>query len=203
MEHAKGAIYELLEVGVVCNNAIIDNETLLGQPTEGALLAAAMKVSLRFSFSHIRKFDFINFFFFLKSQHGMYGVGEKYLRLHEQPFNSENKMMAVKVVPKYSDNKEEIFFVKGALEKILQQCKKYRTSNGVVPLNVKKEQDFLAEAFEIGRKGLRGKSFLFFLHKKKIHFHFLIVIFFTDFSGCSRSWEFNARFNLSRHCRNL
>jgi hypothetical protein len=28
----------------VCNNAVINSDTLLGQPTEGALLAAGMKV---------------------------------------------------------------------------------------------------------------------------------------------------------------
>lgn len=33
----------------------------------------------------------------------MYGVGEKYVRLQEYPFSSEQKMMAVKCVPKYSD----------------------------------------------------------------------------------------------------
>jgi Ca2+-transporting ATPase len=47
--------------------------------------------------------------------------------------------------------------VKGALEKVLQQCTKY-ASNGVYhPLNTKREQDYLAEAYEIGRKGLRGE----------------------------------------------
>lgn len=42
---AKQSITALLEAGAVCNNAIIMSDTLLGQPTEGALLAAAMKVS--------------------------------------------------------------------------------------------------------------------------------------------------------------
>lgn len=46
LERAKEAIYDLLEVGCVCNNAMINDETLLGQPTEGALLAVAMKVNL-------------------------------------------------------------------------------------------------------------------------------------------------------------
>jgi Ca2+-transporting ATPase len=57
----------------------------------------------------------------------------------------------------FLQKKEELYFVKGALEKVLQQCTKY-SSNGVFhPLNTKKEQDYLAEAYEIGRKGLRGK----------------------------------------------
>jgi hypothetical protein len=32
------------QVGCVCNNAVIHADTLHGQPTEGALLAAGMKV---------------------------------------------------------------------------------------------------------------------------------------------------------------
>ncbi|XP_054285623.1 calcium-transporting ATPase type 2C member 1 isoform X2 [Macrosteles quadrilineatus] len=130
VDKARESIYRLLEVGCVCNNAVINGETLLGQPTEGALLAVANK-------------------------NNMYGVAEKYVRLQEYPFSSEQKMMAVKVVPKYDDNKEDIFFVKGALEKVLQQCTKYMSNGTTQPLNVKKEQEYLAEAYEIGRKGLR------------------------------------------------
>uniref|UniRef100_A0A1B6DL98 Calcium-transporting ATPase n=2 Tax=Clastoptera arizonana TaxID=38151 RepID=A0A1B6DL98_9HEMI len=129
-ERARESIYRLLEVGCLCNNAVINGDVLLGQPTEGALLAAAMK-------------------------NGMYGVHEKYIRLQEYPFSSEQKIMAVKCIPKYGDNKEEIYFVKGALEKILQQCTKYLFNGSLHPLNAKKEQEYLAEAYEIGRKGLR------------------------------------------------
>ena len=50
----------------------------MGQPTEGALLAVAMK-------------------------NGMYGVSEKYVRLQEYPFSSEQKMMAVKCTSKYGE----------------------------------------------------------------------------------------------------
>nr|CAD7262441.1 unnamed protein product [Timema shepardi] len=88
-------------------------------------------------------------------EHGMYGVSDKFVRLQEYPFSSEQKMMAVKCISKYGDNKEEIYFVKGALEKILQQCTKYLSNGSLHPLNSKKEQDYLAEAYEIGRKGLR------------------------------------------------
>jgi len=58
----------------------------------------------------------------------------------------------------FIQRQEDVYFVKGALEKVLQQCTKY-ASNGVYhPLNTKKEQDYLAEAYEIGRKGLRGET---------------------------------------------
>lgn len=42
------------------------------------------------------------------------------------------------------------------MEKILQQCTKYLWNGVAHPLNAKKEQEYLAEAYEIGRKGLRG-----------------------------------------------
>ncbi|XP_039284046.1 calcium-transporting ATPase type 2C member 1 isoform X1 [Nilaparvata lugens] len=130
VEHARESIYRLLEIGCVCNNAIITGETLRGQPTEGALLAVAMK-------------------------HGMYGIADKYDRLKEYPFSSEEKMMTVKCKPKYGETNEQIFFVKGAIEKIIERCTKYLWNGTLQQLNDQKKQDFLAEAFEIGRKGLR------------------------------------------------
>ncbi|XP_059608423.1 calcium-transporting ATPase type 2C member 1 isoform X2 [Phlebotomus argentipes] len=139
-EQAKQSIMNLLEVGAVCNNAVIQGETLLGQPTEGALLAVAMKG-------------------------GLYAAAEKYVRVQEYPFSSEQKMMAVKLYPKYGNAKEEIFFVKGALEILLPQCTKYMFGGQVVPLTKKNEAEFMTEAYEVGRKGLRvlalakGRSF--------------------------------------------
>ncbi|XP_011311174.1 calcium-transporting ATPase type 2C member 1 isoform X3 [Fopius arisanus] len=129
-ETAKLAITNVLEVGCICNNAVIQNDTLLGQPTEGAIVAAAMKF-------------------------GMYGTAEKYLRLQEYPFSSDQKMMAVKCISKYSEDKQEIYFVKGALEKILPQCTKYSINGQLYPLNQKKDHELLAEAYEIGQQGLR------------------------------------------------
>ncbi|XP_076621461.1 secretory pathway calcium atpase [Colletes latitarsis] len=127
---ARTAISNMLEVGCVCNNAIIQNDTLLGQPTEGALIALAIK-------------------------YGIYGVADKYLRLQEYPFSSEQKMMAVKCAPKYGENRQEIYFVKGALEKILPQCTKYSANGQVYSLNQKKDEEFLTEAYDIGQQGLR------------------------------------------------
>ncbi|XP_044006529.1 calcium-transporting ATPase type 2C member 1 isoform X4 [Aphidius gifuensis] len=127
---ARISMTTLLEVGSVCNNAIIQNDTLLGQPTEGAIIVAAMK-------------------------YGLYGVSDKYLRLQEYPFSSEQKMMAVKCTSKYTDDRQEIFFAKGAIEKILPQCTKYSSNGQLYPLNQKKDQEFLAEAHEIGLQGLR------------------------------------------------
>lgn len=127
---AKESITNLIEVGAVCNNAIIQNDSLLGQPTEGALLSAAMKC-------------------------GLYAASDKYIRLQEYPFSSEQKMMAVRLTQKYSNNKDEIYFVKGALEMVLPQCTRYKYGGQIIPLTKQTEAEFLAESYEVGRKGLR------------------------------------------------
>ncbi|XP_048526584.1 calcium-transporting ATPase type 2C member 1 isoform X2 [Dendroctonus ponderosae] len=129
-EKARDSVAKLLEVGAVANNALISDENLMGQPTEGALLAAAMK-------------------------HGLYNVADRYVRLQEYPFSSEQKMMAVKCVSKYEANKGEIFFAKGALEKILPNCNGYCVNGAVQPLTPEKNAEFTAECTEIGKKGLR------------------------------------------------
>lgn len=69
--------------------------------------------------------------------------------------SSETKMMAVKCSGKYGDNmNKEIYFVKGAVEKILPQCSRYVSPEGqFVPLTKQKENELLAEAYSIGRKG--------------------------------------------------
>lgn len=131
MDIAKQSITNLLEVGTVCNNAIIQGDVLLGTPTEGALLAAAMK-------------------------NGMYTVGDRYIRTKEYPFSSEQKMMAVSAIPRYNNNnKEENFFVKGAIEMLLPQCTRFMYNGQVMPLTKQNEAEYLSEAYEIGRKGLR------------------------------------------------
>uniref|UniRef100_A0A8P4G0E6 Calcium-transporting ATPase n=1 Tax=Dicentrarchus labrax TaxID=13489 RepID=A0A8P4G0E6_DICLA len=57
------------EVGCVCNDSVIRNHALLGRPTEGALIALAMK-----------------------------SLQQEYVRLEEHPFTSEQKWMAVRCV---------------------------------------------------------------------------------------------------------
>lgn len=132
MEIAKQSINQIVEVGAVCNNAVIQGEVLLGTPTEGALLAVAMK-------------------------NQMYTIGDKYIRTKEFPFSSEQKMMAVLVTPRYStnDNKDEVFFVKGAIEMVLPQCTKFLYNGQAMALTKQSESEYLSEAYEIGRKGLR------------------------------------------------
>lgn len=41
----------------------------------------------------------------------------------------------------------------------MKQCTKYSNGNDKVSLSTKKEQEIYTEAYEIGRKGLRGKLY--------------------------------------------
>lgn len=51
---------------------------------------------------------------------------------------------------------ETIFFVKGALEKILANCSRYYSQGVTLPLTEKAKQEFLREASMMGGAGLRG-----------------------------------------------
>lgn len=130
---ARSSVYNVLEVGCVCNNAAISPEGVLrGQPTEGALLAAAMK-------------------------YGMHACSSNYHRLQEYPFNSELKIMTVRCMPRsaHNENHNEIFFSKGAIEKILQYCKRLHYQGRCLPLTVDHQQRVLGEARQLASQGLR------------------------------------------------
>ena len=121
----------LLEVGCVCNNADITGGQLRGQPTEGALIAAANKLDL-------------------------FGVREKYNRLQEFPFSSDQKVMAVKCVLKFGPKDDDKYYVKGAIEKVLNICTKYSQNDTILTMTTERHNQFLSEANYLGRKGLRG-----------------------------------------------
>ncbi|CAH1779403.1 unnamed protein product [Owenia fusiformis] len=119
---------KVVEAGLVCNNAQIRDGTLLGQPTEGALVALAMKLNLHDSRS-------------------------EYIRLQEWPFNSETKLMAVKCLHKVYQN--EVFFVKGAIERVLQQCNTYSVLDDALHISQNVQKEIYHEASLMGRAGLR------------------------------------------------
>ncbi|VDN01143.1 unnamed protein product, partial [Thelazia callipaeda] len=68
--HSHPSISRIIEIGCICNNAILSEGILIGQPTEGALLVLGMKTRL----DEQAKF---------------------YKRIKEIPFSSETKWMAV------------------------------------------------------------------------------------------------------------
>ncbi|CAF4165350.1 unnamed protein product [Rotaria socialis] len=123
------SISKIVEVGAVCNNAEIINFQLRGQPTEGALLAVAMKMNL----PHLR---------------------EQFHREHEWSFTHEHKWMAVECIPKYNPNETRVYF-KGAIEQVLRMCKQFLYHGTPVQLTDENIREFLMDSNQMAAKGLR------------------------------------------------
>ncbi|XP_077919117.1 calcium-transporting ATPase type 2C member 2 [Halichoerus grypus] len=123
------SVGKLVEAGCVANNAIIRKNAVMGQPTEGALIALAMKMDLS-------------------------DIKDSYVRKKEIPFSSEQKWMAVKCSPKNEDQ-EDIYFMKGAFEEVINYCTMY--NNGGIPLPLTPQQRSFCQQEErrMGSLGLR------------------------------------------------
>ncbi|CAD5123240.1 DgyrCDS11598 [Dimorphilus gyrociliatus] len=123
------SLVKIVEIGVICNNAQIVDGELHGQPTEGAILAAAVKMD-------------------------MYSIRNQYIRLQEWPFNSDTKMMTVKAAVRGNED-AQTYFVKGAVERILQHCTKFNERGVLRPLTNQQYNLFVSQAKNMGRSGLR------------------------------------------------
>ncbi|MEL6158305.1 MAG: cation-transporting P-type ATPase [Cyanobacteria bacterium J06623_5] len=93
-----GALRECLTAGALCNDALLNHEqeqwSVTGDPTEGALLAAAAKADL--------------------SQAGLMGT---HPRLDSIPFESQYQYMAT-----LHDAKRRTIYIKGSVEAIVSRC---------------------------------------------------------------------------------
>nr|XP_054308641.1 calcium-transporting ATPase type 2C member 2 isoform X2 [Pongo pygmaeus] len=117
------------EAGCVANNAVIRKNAVMGQPTEGALMALAMKMDLS-------------------------DIKNSYIRKKEIPFSSEQKWMAVKCSLKTEDQ-EDIYFMKGALEEVIRYCTMYNNGGISLPLTPQQRSFCLQEEKRMGSLGLR------------------------------------------------
>uniref|UniRef100_UPI00398F3A4D calcium-transporting ATPase type 2C member 1 n=1 Tax=Pristiophorus japonicus TaxID=55135 RepID=UPI00398F3A4D len=127
---SKSPISKVVEAGCVCNDAVIRNDTLMGQPTEGALIALAMKM-------------------------GLEGLQQDYVRRAEYPFTSEQKWMAVKCVHRAQQDKAEIYFMKGAYEHVIRFCSNYNSHSQALPLTQQQKELYHQEKTYMGTAGLR------------------------------------------------
>ncbi|GFN89832.1 calcium-transporting ATPase [Plakobranchus ocellatus] len=123
---------KVIEVGFVCNNAELTQEGLMGSPTEGAILGAAMKMQLP-------------------------NLRQQYVRVEEWPFSSETKIMMVKCHP-LGDETNPIWFVKGAMEKVLDRCTHYYNCGQSATLYEKQKLQYLDDAHVLAMRGLRVLS---------------------------------------------
>uniref|UniRef100_A0A8C3Q128 Calcium-transporting ATPase n=1 Tax=Chrysolophus pictus TaxID=9089 RepID=A0A8C3Q128_CHRPC len=120
------SVSKIVEAGCVCNDALIRNNTLMGKPTEGALIALAMKM-------------------------GLDGLQEDYIRKAEYPFSSEQKWMAVKCVHRT----QQVCFMKGAYEQVIRYCTSYNCKGQTLPLVQQQREQYQQEKTSMGSAGLR------------------------------------------------
>ncbi|XP_078457911.1 calcium-transporting ATPase type 2C member 1 isoform X1 [Lampetra fluviatilis] len=133
--YSHASIASVVEAGCICNDAIIrSDKALMGQPTEGALLVLAMKM-------------------------GLADVRGDYIRRREIPFSSEQKWMAVKCVHRTkqcgAQDKAEVYFVKGAFERVIDMCCSFRGQGHTLPLSAQQLVLYKQEETYMGASGLR------------------------------------------------
>ncbi|MED6250911.1 ATPase, P-type (transporting), HAD superfamily, subfamily IC [Ataeniobius toweri] len=128
------SISKIVEVGCVCNDSVIRNHNLLGRPTEGALIALAMKM-------------------------GLESEQQEYVRLEEHPFTSEQKWMAVRCVHRTQQDKTSVYFMKGAYEQVIRFCSSYNSRGSTLPLSHQQRELYQQQISYMGTSGLRVLAF--------------------------------------------
>jgi len=126
-------LFELASVLAGCNNAHIAAEKgkwqVIGDPTEGALLAAAHKIG--------------------RDQEG---IEKEMPKQHEIPFDSDRKMSAV--IRKTSDDNLRAF-INGAPDILLEHCSNIYTGTNIRVLEEKDRQEILIQNTAMAKQGLR------------------------------------------------
>lgn len=129
----------LLIAGLLCNDSVLqkaeDKWTIKGDPTEGALVVAAVKAGL-----HEKELRLEN------------------LRVEEIPFSSERKRMTT--VHQMSDGKRMVF-MKGAPEAVLQRCTHIMEEDGIRELTGQERTRILGINEEMAQAALRVLGFSF------------------------------------------
>jgi Ca2+-transporting ATPase len=134
---------DCLIAGALCNNSILvkskadDNIpnideylwSINGDPTEGAILAAAAKANITNSW-----------------------LNDLYTRVHEIPFDSERKMMSVVC----RTNKDKyLCYTKGAPDILINLCSHFQTNEGIQLLDEKVKNQILQAASDMASQALR------------------------------------------------
>uniref|UniRef100_A0A8D3D969 Calcium-transporting ATPase n=1 Tax=Scophthalmus maximus TaxID=52904 RepID=A0A8D3D969_SCOMX len=152
------SISRIVEVGCVCNDSVIRNHTLLGRPTEGALIALAMKM-------------------------GLESLQQEYVRLEELPFSSEQKWMSVRCVHRSQQDKSGLYFMKGAYEQVIRFCGSYNSRGSTLPLTHQQRELYQQQISYMGSGGLRVLAFASGSEKGNLTFLGLVGIIDPPRSG--------------------
>ena len=132
-EHA--ALRSALVAGALCNDAHLRTEdgrpTLVGDPTEGALIVVAAKGGV-----------------------DPEGIRSELPRVGEVPFDSTAKFMAT-LHPHPDDERRALVVVKGAPDVVLARCSQVVLDDGPLDIDDARRSELLAANDELGSEGLR------------------------------------------------
>jgi Ca2+-transporting ATPase len=138
------ALTYLLESCVLCNDAVlqVDPDTkdwiILGDPTEGALLALAGKGGME-----------------------QEALNNRIPRTAEIPFSSERKRMSVICEGVEAQDSPFTMFVKGSPELVLEHCQGYQTNDQIQNLTPELRERVLAANNNMAGRGLRVLGFAY------------------------------------------
>lgn len=126
-------LLELLTVGALCNRSQVAHDaatgkwTIVGDPTEGALVVAALKASVQIKDRDRRV-------------------------LREIPFSSDRKAMSVVL---RRDVAPDVLYTKGAPEVVLGMCTRELRRGAIEPLSETRRSEVLAAAHGMAERALR------------------------------------------------
>ncbi len=129
-----GGVKEVLEIGILCNNARDEGDEILGDMTEVALIRAGKKIGLN------------------KKK-----LTEKNIKVKEFPFDSTRKMMSI--VRK--DGSIKTSYVKGAPLFVLNKCTREFINGKVRLMSSKRKSELVKVLRDMENRGLRVLGFGF------------------------------------------
>ncbi|ABA88151.1 calcium-translocating P-type ATPase [Syntrophotalea carbinolica DSM 2380] len=131
---ADETLRDFLRAGALCSNASLSETqgqwSLIGDPTEGALVTAACKAGLE--------------------REALTAAG--WQRRDELPFDSDLRYMAVRCA---TPEKGEVIYLKGAPDVVLGMCRSIRQNSGEAPLDESLKASICRENSRLAAEGLR------------------------------------------------
>ncbi len=123
----------LLQIGALCNNSSIDEQNVLGDPTESALLVVASKSGMKIK-----------------------EIKKQFERVSEIPFSSERMLMTT--IHK-TPTGNQVAYVKGSPERILELCKFANFDDKKKIIDEKLRKELLSRNEEMANEALRVLGF--------------------------------------------
>mgnify|MGYP000014571689 CR=1 FL=1 len=122
----------LLLFGALCTNVKISDDKIIGDPTEKAIVIAALKAGM----SKLK-------------------LDNDYPRVGEIPFSSARKRMTTIHIFKRNDSDMKIAIMKGAPEVVIEKCQKIITIDGEIYLTDEIRNLILENINDLAKRGLR------------------------------------------------